>query len=91
MCQVTGPPDGGKSLFNGIPREKEIAMSERVNEFIRSQQQWEYRRLEAPAAESLNDRLMEIGREGWELTTVVYCQASDVWHGFLKRPRAHPE
>lgn len=65
-------------------------MSEHVSEFIRSQQQWEYLRLEAPAAESLNDKLKEIGKEGWELTSVVYTHGADVWHGFLKRPRAHP-
>jgi len=66
-------------------------MSEHTGEFIRSQQQWEYLRLEAPAAESLNDELKDIGKEGWELTSVVYTHAADVWHGFLKRPRAYPE
>jgi hypothetical protein len=65
-------------------------MPEHVSEFIRSQQQWEYLRLEAPAAESLNDKLTEIGKEGWELTSVVYTHGADVWHGFLKRPRAYP-
>jgi hypothetical protein len=62
-----------------------------VGEFIRSQQQWEHLRLEAPAAESLNDKLKAAGREGWELAGVVHTQGTDVWHGFLKRPRAHPE
>ena len=66
-------------------------MSEDVGEFIRSQQQWEYLRLEAPAAESLNDRLKEFGREGWELASVIHTHGADVWHAFLKRPRAHPE
>lgn len=66
-------------------------MSENVGEFIRSQQQWEYLRLEAPAAESLNDRLKAVGPDGWELTSVVYSPDADVWHGFLKRPRASSE
>ena len=66
-------------------------MSEDVGEFIRSQQQWEYLRLEAPAAESLNDRLKEVGRDGWELVSVLYSPGADVWHGFLKRPRASSE
>ena len=66
-------------------------MSEPNNEFIRSQQQWEYLRLEAPAAESLNDKMKEIGREAWELVSVVYSHEADVWHGFLKRPRAYSE
>lgn len=65
-------------------------MSENVGEFIRSQQQWEYLRVEAPAAESLNDRLKEVGREGWELTSAIHTAGADVWHGFLKRPRAYP-
>ena len=66
-------------------------MPEHVSEFICSQQQWEYRRLEARAAESLNDELKDVGREGWELVNVVYSQEGDVWHGFLKRPRAASE
>ena len=66
-------------------------MSERVSEFICSQQQWQYLHLEAPAAESLNDELKEAGAEGWELASVVYTHGADVWHGFLKRPRAYPE
>ena len=66
-------------------------MSEHVSESIRSQQQWEYLRLEAPAAESLNDKLKDAGREGWELANVVCTQGADVWRGFLKRPRAYPE
>jgi len=66
-------------------------MSEHVDEFIRSQQQWEYLRLEAPSAESLNDKMKDFGREAWELVTVVFSQETDVWHGFLKRPRAYPE
>jgi hypothetical protein len=66
-------------------------MSENVSEFIRSQQQWEYRCLEAPAAASLNDQLKDAGREGWELTSVIYTTEADVWRGFLKRPRAYQE
>lgn len=66
-------------------------MSERVSEFIRSQQQWEHLRLEAPAAESLNDELKDAGREGWELASVIYSHGADLWHGFLKRPRAYSE
>jgi hypothetical protein len=66
-------------------------MSEQAREFIRAQQQWEYRRLEAPAAESLNDKLNDVGSEGWELTSVVHTEGADVWHGFVKRPRAYPE
>ena len=66
-------------------------MSEHVGEFIRSQQQWEHLRLEAPAAESLNDKLKDAGRDGWELAGVVYTHGADVWHGFLKRPRADSE
>jgi hypothetical protein len=66
-------------------------MSERISEFIRSQQQWEYLRQEAPAAESLNDKMKEVGREAWELVSVVYSHDADVWHGFLKRPRAYAE
>jgi hypothetical protein len=66
-------------------------MSEHVNEYIRSQQQWEYLRLEAPAAESLNDKMQEVGRKAWELVGVVYSHEADVWHGFLKRPRAYEE
>lgn len=66
-------------------------MPEHVGEFIRSQQQWEYLRLEAPAAEPLNDQLKDVGREGWELASVVYTHGADVWHGFLKRPRADSE
>ena len=66
-------------------------MSEHVGEFICSQQQWEYLRLEAPAAESLNDKMKDIGKEAWELVSVVYSHEADVWHGFLKRPRASSE
>ncbi len=66
-------------------------MSEHVDEFIRSQQQWEYLRLESPAAESLNDLLKDAGRDGWELVGVVYTDGADIWHGFLKRPRANSE
>ena len=66
-------------------------MSEHVGEFIRSQQQWEYLRVEAPAAESLNDKMKEVGREAWESVSVVYSREADVWHGFLKRPRAYGE
>jgi hypothetical protein len=66
-------------------------MSKDANEFICSQQQWEHLRLEAPAAESLNDKMKELGREAWELVSVVYSQDADVWHGFLKRPRAYTE
>ncbi|MBN2578050.1 MAG: hypothetical protein JXB10_03585 [Pirellulales bacterium] len=66
-------------------------MSDHVSEFIRSQQQWEYLRLEAPAAESLNDQLKDSGRDGWELNSVVYSPEADVWHSFLKRPRAYSE
>ena len=47
--------------------------------------------MEAPAAESLNDKLKDVGREGWELASVVYTHGADVWHGFLKRPRAASE
>jgi len=64
-------------------------MSEHAGEFIRSQQQWEHLRLEAPAAESLNDQLKDVGKEGWELTSVVHAHGADVWHDFLKRPRAY--
>ncbi len=39
-------------------------MSEHVGEFVRSQRQWEYLRLDALAAESLNDELKNAGREG---------------------------
>lgn len=66
-------------------------MPEDVNECIHSQQQWEYLRLEAPAAESLNDKMKDVGREAWELVNVVYSQEADVWHGFLRRPRAYSE
>jgi len=66
-------------------------MPEHVSEFIRSQQQWEYLRLEAPAAESLNDEMQTVGREAWELVSVIYSHEADVWHGFLKRPRAYSE
>jgi len=66
-------------------------MSDPVGQFIRSQQQWEYLRLEAPAAEALNDQMKELGREGWELTSVIYSPDADVWHAFLKRPRAYAE
>jgi len=66
-------------------------MSEHAREFICSQQQWDYLRLEAPAAESLNDKLKDMGEEGWELASVVYTHEADVWHGFLKRPRAYSE
>ena len=66
-------------------------MSKDSNEFIRSQQQWEHLRVEAPAAEALNDKMEEVGREAWELVSVVYSQDTDVWHGFLKRPRAYAE
>jgi|WetSurMetagenome_2_1015567.scaffolds.fasta_scaffold955223_2 hypothetical protein len=66
-------------------------MSDSHGEFIRSQQQWEHKHLEAPAAESLNDKMNEVGREGWELVSVVYSHEIDVWHGFLKRPRAGSE
>jgi hypothetical protein len=71
--------------------EKETLMSEHAGEFVHSQQQWEYLRLEAPAAESLNDSLKELGRDGWELASVVYSPGADAWHGFLKRPRAYAE
>ena len=66
-------------------------MSEHVGEFNRSQQQREYHRVEAPAAESLNDKMKDIGKEAWELVSVVYSHEADVWHGFLKRPRASSE
>ena len=62
-----------------------------VGEFIRSQQQWEYQRLEAPAAEALTDEMKVLGRDGWELSGVVYSPAADIWHAFLKRPRAYAE
>ena len=62
-----------------------------VGEYIHSQQQWEYLRLEAPAAEALNDRMKEVGRDAWELVSVIYSHETDVWHGFLKRPRAYEE
>jgi len=66
-------------------------MPENVSEFIRSQQQWEYMRLEAPAAESLNDKMRDVGREAWEAVSIVYSPEADIWHGFLKRPRAYRE
>lgn len=62
-----------------------------VSEFIHSQQQWEYLRLEAPAAEALNDEIKKVGRDAWELVSVIHSHETDVWHGFLKRPRAYSE
>ena len=66
-------------------------MPEEANEFIHSQQQWEYLRLEAPAAESLNDKMKDVGSEAWGLASVAYSHEVDIWHGFLKRPRAASE
>ncbi len=62
---------------------------------VRAQQRWEYMEVTRKTEHYLTGELNDLGKEGWELVTVLFHKDAKsslgsalVWTAFLKRPHA---